>query len=112
MAKVADIFGKIWMDAKTGKITLHPVHTEEEKRTKKERKFAELPMVKLSRHYKKIDAEVRAQEAKAYAAGHDIYDFSGDNKFPAKFELDGHGKLKFVPTEKKRGAKKAEPQVA
>ena len=105
MAQVKDITGMIYkMDENTGEIYTIPVKYPTLTQTAKQRKMAKLPYVMLKRHYKRIEAQVRANEAKAYASGYDVYDFE-HNKDKGSFEFanTSHGiDLIFKPKEKKK----------
>lgn len=107
MALVKDILGKVYKgNENTGEIYSFP--SKEAgffvEQTKKEEKFSKLPYVKLKAHYKHIDEQVRANEAKAYASGYDVYDFE-HNKDRGSFEFanTSHGiDLVFKPKDKKK----------
>ena len=109
MAQVKDIIGKIYkVNENTGEIYSFP--SKEAgffvEQTAKEAKMSKLPYVKLKAHYKMIDAQVRVNEAKAYASGYDVYDFE-HNKDKGSFEFanTSHGiDLIFKPKDKKKTA--------
>lgn len=90
MAQIKDIMGMTYKYDNNGNI--YSVKQKEEK-------ISVLPYVKLTRHFKKIENQVRTQESKAYAMGYDVYEFRSD-KSP-KFELTDKG-LIFVPDDKKK----------
>ena len=107
MAQVKDILGKIYKgNENTGEIYSFP--SKEAgfyvTQTAKEEKMSMLPYVKLKAYWKRIEAKVRANEAKAYASGYDVYDFA-HNKDKGTFEFGNtsHGiDLVFKPSEKKK----------
>ena len=109
MAQVKDILGKVYKgNENTGEVYSFPSKDAGffVEQTAKERKMSALPYVKLKAHYKRIDEQVRANEAKAYASGYDVYDFE-HNKDKGSFEFanTSHGiDLIFKPKEKKKTA--------
>ena len=79
MAQVKDILGKVYKgNENTGEVYSFPSKDAGffVEQTAKERKMSMLPYVKLKAHYKRIDEQVRANEAKAYASGYDVYDYT------------------------------------
>ena len=107
MAQVKDIIGKVYKgNENTGEVYSFPskdagLFVEQ---TAKEAKMSALPYVKLKAHYKRIDEQVRANEAKAYASGYDVYDFE-HNKDKGNFEFANTSRgieLVFKPKEKKK----------